>query len=310
MSINCNNGCLDPTTDGCVEYTGPDIDVVGIRGGMYYDELTVNLANTLVSHIERKVELKCLYDDTCGNCEPFLQVPEAVQSIINKLCSLTAEDVSYKGALYCIGNGSMSSEAVTLLGRTFNYSVGTTPSGSSISYNLNESVKNLPEGYALGATRVTVSGKKKRGQSMISSTDGQVLSVPVENDRYPVNMQVDIDVNTPNGTVRMNKNVSIPSPIANSYNPILDIKDFTSPDTSNITQAKFNDLIAAQLCANSSYIDQLKSLKIADTSNFNIGGSGVESILGALAAAIEGIYNELSSVKTSIENGCGCNGNC
>lgn len=310
MGINCRNNCLSPTTDSCVEYTGQDIDVVGIKGGMYYDELIVNLANSLASHIESKVELKCLYDNTCGNCEPFVKIPEAVRSIINKLCALTSDDIEYKGSLYCIGNGSMSSEAVILLGRSFNYSVSTTPSGSSISYNLNDSIKNLPEGYALGSTRVTVTGKKKRGQSLISSTDGQVLSVPIENDRYPVNMQVDVDINTPNGTVRMNKNISVPAPVANSYNVIFDIKDFTSPDTSNITQSKFNDLIAAQLCANSSYIDQLKNIKLSDTSNFNIGGSGVESILGALAAAIEGLYNEISTIKSSIENGCGCSGDC
>jgi hypothetical protein len=305
----CDNGCLSPTTDTCVQYTGPDIDTIGIKGDMYYDELTVNLANALVEHIEKKVELECLYDNTCGNCEPFVTIPVAVQSIIRKLCALTAEDVAYTGALYCIGDGSMSSEAVKLLNRTFNYSVGVNPVGSSLSYNLIEGTSNLPEGYALGTTRVTISGKKKGGKTLISAPNGQVSSVPIENDRYPVNMQVDVDVNTPTGTVRMNKNVNIPSPAAASYTTFFDIKDFTSPDTSNLKLGKAVEMIAAQVCANTSYIDQLKNLQLPKSDNFNSGGSGIESALGALFAAVTGLASELEALKESNENSCP-GGNC
>lgn len=305
----CDNGCLDPTTDVCVEYTGPDIDVIGIKGGMFYDEVTVKLANALVDHIEKKVELKCLYDNTCGNCEPFVTVPVAVQSIINKLCALTAEDISYNGSLYCIGDGSMSTDAVRLLGRTFNYSVGVNPIGSSLSYNLIDGTSNLPEGYALGNTRVTISGKKKGGKSLITSNNGTVLTAPIENDRYPLNMQVDVDVNTPNGTVRMSKNVSVPTPAAMSQNTFFDIKDFTSPDTSNLDLGKFCDLLAAQVCSNTNYIDQLRNLQLPQTDSFNAGGSGIESALGAIVGALAGLYSEIESLKNSSQNGCS-GGNC
>lgn len=309
MSNFCDNGCLSPTTDVCVEYTGPDIDVIGIKGGMYYDEVTVKLANALVEHIEKKVELKCLYDNTCGNCEPFVTIPVAVQSIINKLCALTAEDVAYTGALYCIGDGSMSGEAVKLLGRTFSYTVGVNSVGSSIAYNLTEGTSSLPEGYALGNARVTISGKKKGGKTIISSPNGLVSSVPVENDRYPLNMQVDVDINTPTGTVRMNKNVSIPSPAAASYNTIFDIKDFTSPDTSNLKLGKAVDMIAAQVCANTSYIDQLKNFQLPKSDNFNSGGSGIESAIAALFAAVSGLASEVEAIGESNNNSCP-GGNC
>ena len=308
MSNFCNNGCLSPTTDVCVEYTGPDIDVIGIKSGMYYDEVTVKLADALVKHIEQKVELNCLYDNTCGNCEPFVTIPVAVQSIINKLCSLTAEDVSYTGSLYCIGDGSMSGEAVKLLGRTFNFTVVSNPVGFFVSYNLIDGTSSLPEGYALGTSRVIISGKKKGGKTILSSPNGLVSSVPVENDRYPINMQVDVDINTPTGTVRLNKNVSIPSPAAGSYNTFFDVKDFTSPDTSNLKLDKVVDLLAAQVCANTSYIDQLKNIQLPKGDNFNSGGTGVESALGALAAAVVALASEVESLKTINNNNC--SGNC
>lgn len=302
--------CLEkPTLDSCVEYTGPDIEAVGIKNGIMYDELTMKLIDQLLYYIGDNIELKCLYDNTCGNCQPFVSVPEAVQSLVNKICSLTTEDIIHNGTLYCLSDGSTSVEGASLLGRPFNYSISSTLVGSSFNYNITEAVKNLPNGFANGRTRVTVTGKNKRGNTIIKSANDLILSVPVENDRFPINVNFESDIHTPNGTIRLYKNLSIPSPLANSYVTTFDVKDFTSTDTSNLTQKTFNDIISAQVCENKTFMEQLKSFQLPDAEDFNVGGPGLESTIGALAAAIQGLFNEIKTLKLTIEtqlsNGCG-----
>lgn len=307
MIQNCDNGCLDPTSDKCVIST-IEIPFLGIKKGESYDKAFMALAESLADVLEANVELQCLYDDTCEGA--VVNVPTAVKVIINKLCNFSAEDVDYTGPTYCIGEGSTSGEAFKMVGRSFKYSISTNPVGSSLEYDLNDALKDLPEDYAVGSTRVTVSGTPKRGKSVINTSKNRVASIPVENDRYPLNMAVDLNVLTPNGTVTLSKNLSIPSPLSKSYNALFDVRDFTSPDNSKINQSKFNDLLASELCSLNSYLTSLRSFEIADSGSFNPGGPGIESAVGALAGAIQGLYNKIESLEKQMETCCQCCNNC
>lgn len=306
----CENVCLDPTTDMCVEYTGPDIDFLGIKKGQKYNEAFVVLANSLSAVLENNVQLKCLYDGSCGTCEPVVNVPKAVEILIDKLCNFNAKDVSYNGSLYCLGEGSTSGEAYKLIGKSFPYSVSLDPIGSSLGYNLEAALGTLPQDYAVGASSVIISGKPKRGRTIIFSSNKRITSLPIENDRYPINMKVNLDVLTPNGSVTLSKNISIPSPIVKDYTAIFDVKDFTNPDNSKVSLDKFNDMIASEVCSLTSYLNTLKSFEIAESESFNVGGPGIESAIGALAGAIQGLYNKIESIEKQMETCCQCCNNC
>lgn len=303
---NCT-GCLDPKGDNCLIWTGKSIPEIGIENGKYYDTEIIKLADYVVEFIEQDIELECLYDGSCGTCDRVVKIPQSIKVIIDKICSLTSEDIKYTGPTYCLGS-TMSGTALKMAGKKVDYSVNTNVGNSSVSYNLSDVSNNLPDDYELAGLSVVASGKKMRGKSVIKHSKDAVLSVPVENDRFPVNLDINQYVNTPSGQILLTKNISIPSPKAGDYSDTLEVKDYTDTTVNDMTQDDFNDSIASELCNTKQYLDSLREFTIASSTCFNIGGTGVKSVIGALAAAVEGLCQKIDSLEESIKANAGCTG--
>lgn len=282
--INCGNGCLSDTLDKCVQWTGPDIECVGIESGMYYDEAVTNLANELCSFIEKTVDLKCLYDNTCSSCDIEVEIPKAVQIIIDKLCTLSSSDISYDGPLYCIGNNSVSGDAALFLGRSFNYNVNTGGNNTVFTYDLSESCRNLPDSYSLGSSRVVVTGSKLTSSSaIVGRSTSEVGSITIPYNSFPVNVDLEMNLQGENGVISLQKTLSLSTASAGMRYEIFDVKDYTSTSNRVLTQEVFNQLVAAQVCDNKKRLDLL---------------NGLQAEVSSLKALVETLCDKVEELET------------
>ena len=294
---DCNN-CLEEYVDGCVLYTGPDYPRFGIENNKAYSKVIVGLLDTLNEYLEQKVELHCVYTGECDNCDREVEIPEAVEHIIDKICTLTSSDIKYTGDLYCLSEDSISKSAVKLLGKTFNYDVQTSSEGSVVTYDLSDTKKDLPNNYRVSRNRVVVSGTSVKGNTIIADTDSSFAGIKVSPDRYPINMDVEVSVKTPEGDVKLVKNVYIPSPSTGSYTPEFGVKDYASNYSEILTVESFLETMARQLCKNNSEIENFKNVVLPACDYIQYSSTDLRdivaqqhSVLCDVLAQLEGLNN-------------------
>lgn len=292
--INC--GCIEEHADKCVLYTGPDIPLVGVANGQRYDAITVTLATRLVEIIEQKVELKCLYTGTCNSCSQEVSIPEGVQTIIDKLCELTASDVSYTGQMFCLGNDSISVDAINLLGRGYQYFVEPASVGTTFGYDLTSGLQNMPAGYSIGKIKATISGKKKFGKTVIADSSQPTAAVRVDNDRFPLVAEFQVRVNSPNGTVDMVHTLVVPSAESQSAGQQFSIKDY-GQSNSSLTQHTFNALVAAQACDNKTAIEQLKNLQLLGCKKIQYPNTDIKAIVSVHSSELCDVIERLDELE-------------
>lgn len=304
--LDCNKNCLDPKMGYCVQYDGPDIDAVGITHGMWYDSLTVQLANTLVDYINQRVDLGCLFDNSCGNCDRLSLIPDAVQIIIGKLCSFTAANITYSGGLFCLGGGSISADGVKLLGKGFSYYSSQIGNTSSLGINLLKATEELPAGHSVSKYRVVVSGNKKKGKTLIVDTNEPTSSFTVDNDRYPIVADVNIRINTPSGDVDLNQVIAISNPFSGEKQSSLVVRDFSRSKAAGIDQHSFNELAASQICQNKTEIDQLKNMEIEGCDAIKYPSKDVKAIIGVQSTALCNHEDRIKDLEVVSYKECVC----
>lgn len=293
--------------DKCILYTGPDIAAVGIVNGMRYDAVTVTLATKLAEIIEQTVDLQCLYTGTCNTCSPEVSVPEAVQIIVDKICSLTAGDISYTGQLYCLGSDSISVDAINLLGRGYQYFVEPATNGTAFGFDLTSGIQNMPAGYSISKVKAVVSGKKKNGKTVIADSSQPTASIHVTNDRFPLTAEFQVRVNSPNGTVDMVHTLVIPSAESQSAGQSFTIKDYAQ-GSSSLTQDSFNALVAAQTCDNKTSLEQLRNLQLVGCEHIQYPNTDIKAIIAVHSSELCDAIERLDDLdKVSYRE---CSDNC
>lgn len=306
--INCKD-CLEEYSDHCVMYTGPSFDRFNIKTDEYYDKVIVDLLNELHNYVSKEVSLHCLYTGECDTCDSEVEIPKAVEVIIDKLCSLTSSDIKYEGSAYCIGESSISGGAVLLLGKSFSYNIQPVINGTSISYDLNEVGKNLPEGYRLSRVNTIVSGKPKLGKSIILESDKLTVGATVANDRFPVNLDIDIRYNTPTGDVKLVRSINIPSAVSGQHTAELSVQDFGSRDNGVHTLESFVDSVAAQVCANRTALESFNNLDLPGCDYLSYNSKKIHDIISYHSSVLCDILERLEALENMTfsiqEDDCG-----
>lgn len=278
--------CLHFTPDSCILWTGEDMPFFGIAYGNYYNTEIVKLATIVQEWIEREVSLNCLYDNTCGQCAPSVQVPEGLQIVINKLCALTTDDISNVGDLHCIGSTTLSPDAAKLLNRPFTFTVTPNASGALVSYDYSEAISNLPTGYELGKLSTRVRGTMKNGSTIISDSDKSFFTSNVKSDRFPLTAEFEINVVTPSGSVKLVKVATIAGTQDQSQTGVFDVNDFSKTDNIQFTQTDVNELLSAELCSHKSELDQLKNLDIEGCEAIQYPSKDIKAIIGVVDSTL------------------------
>lgn len=293
--LNC--GCIEEHSDKCIIYTGPDIEVVGIYNNQRYDVVTVALANKLKEIIEQTVDLKCLYTGTCNTCDPEVTIPEAVQVIVDKLCSLTAADISYSGQIFCLGNDSISVDAINLLGRGYQYFVEPAEVGTAFGFDMTQALVNMPSGYSVSKISTTISGKKKNGKTVIANSSYPTASVRVDNDRFPLTADFQVRVNSPSGSVDMVHTLVIPSAESQSAGQTFTIRDYAQGE-SIMTQESFNALVAAQVCDTKTGLEQLRNLQLIGCEKIKYPNTDIKAIVSVHSSELCDVIERLDELET------------
>lgn len=300
----CEN-CGDPFeeySDKAVVYTGKDFPKFNIKSGQRYDKLIVELLNQLTAICEQNVDINCLYVGDCSSKN--VTIPEAVKLIINKLCTLTTKDIKYEGEKYCINNDTISKGGVHLLGRNFNYSVQSVTIGTSIGWDVSDLVNSFPTNYRLAKVNIVVSGKPKAGKTIIIDSNKSTMSVNVDNDRFPLTLDVDLRIATPTGDVKLVKTISIPTPMTGNFNAPLNVKDYGSENEVSSSAESFMEAIARQVCAISTYINNLRGINMNGCVGNNMTDADIIDIIFQYNSIFCDYNNRLSNLETVTYSGC------
>lgn len=293
MCIDCNNNCLEEYPEMCVLYTGPDYDFLNIKNGNYYNKVIIQLLNKLEEIYVNPADLKTL------SSKEDLNLNESLQAIIDKILILNSGDISYNGDFYCIGNDSISSSSILLLGNKLKYSISVANEGSSISYDLIDLESSLPKNFRLSRVSAVISGKPSKGKSILADSSRTSMGIKVSNDRFPVNIDIDARVLTPTGEVRLSGSVSIPTPKAGEFVSELSVRDFGTSSLKSYSLTTFNESVAMQVCNNKTRLDQLENINIASCEYINYGSKDLKSVISSQHAAICDLYQIIKNLETT-----------
>lgn len=159
--------CLgNEVESGCVEYTGPDIDVLGIKTGDNLDSVLTKVA-AAVSTI----------------------APDTGSSVI------TSDDIVSKSLRR--SNGSVC--AAKIIKRDFGYTLEAVTTGIRFAWNILPVATALPSKYEVATTRVRISGKPVGGMAIINDGQSLASSLILPINRYPIVVEITVRITAPCG---------------------------------------------------------------------------------------------------------------
>lgn len=292
---SCKPECLKEVYDGCVLWTGPSIPCANIQNGEYYDEAIIKLATTLCKHIdESKADLQCLYTGTSDS--RIVKLPEAVQKVINKICTLQATDVAANSSLFCIGSNA-SVYAASLGNKTVSWGVVPSKTSVQFTYDFNEAIANLDSSiYTLNSVDVQAIGNTGNSNTTVASASSAAGGFALTPDVFPVTVKLNATLGTPAGAVNLKKTVSVTSTEAASYRALLDVEDLSSNSQyGSMSQSQYNELLASSICNNKSRLDALQSLSLQNCENIQYPDGNIHTVIqthsGKICEALERLDN-------------------
>lgn len=209
-------------------YTGTDYPSLGIKNGMKLSKVSEIISKKLNS-----------LDGVVGAVE---RIQDTVEDMYN-----------YKGNTYNIDRG-ISLESARLTGAYITYKVDNTKARNTFEYDLR--TIDIPSDMTFYSSEVTLSGKSRRGNSIIFESNDRFRKVDVELDRYPLFIDVSVRIMTNEGEVRLVGTKQVTQSYTNKGVIYLDIEDRTG---TTINREDFLERLAAKV----SEIDN-KLLRIKD----------------------------------------------
>lgn len=271
--------CFPQVSDRCVLWTGPDIECVGIKNGESYSYNIVVMAEKLCEYINQKVDLQCLYKNDCNSCEATVKIPEAVQTLINKICNLTSDDIIHNGTLYCLSE-NLSSKSSLMDGRTFNMSVApSTGNKTTVFYDLTPALVDLPEGISFSSVSASLNGKPLNGRTKIVDSKKESASFSIDYDRYPLDLTLKANFHTEEGDIILEKQVYIPDSVSLDKNFQLDTRSFISSSSSSITQKEINSALASNLCSLKTKVSSLETIDMGGCEEIKYNSNKTKSVI-------------------------------
>lgn len=289
---DCNSSCAENVADSCIVWTGASIPILKIEKGKAYSTNIVNLANELVKVVEATANLKCLFNG-CGEVE--VDIPTAVQILIDKICEISTDDIINKSSMNCISGGASSAESTYFLGRNSLISTSPTATGGNFVYDATEVTSGLPDEYTISRVNVTVRGNQINGNSLVASSNSPQGIIAIPNQRYPALAEIGITANTPSGIVQLTQTIALVSS-ATQINSLyeFDIVDYGGAGTTalNLTTAISN--MAATICQTKTDVNTLKNIQISDTEFLKFPSKKRDAVVGVIVAELDEVIDDVS----------------
>ncbi len=304
-----NTKCLEQVLDGCVRWTGPSIPCCGIENGEFYSDAVVKLANTLCDHIENATaNLGCLYDGCDG---PVVELPIAVSKLIDKICNLTTDNIANAASLGCLSTAGNSVYSSTIPNKTIVYSTVGLKDGVQIVYNMAGIISELPSDYALSTVSVIVSGQNHAsgGRTILSQSDKPVGGFTLTPDQFPVNLKAEMNVNTPDGTVRLTKYLSVSGESSGGERQLtMELDDLTGKVISGLTQTDVNKTLSSAICQNKFTLDSLKEIQVTGCENMDHPSAHVHSVVQVHDGKICELLTRINNIGDEFISFLNCDG--
>lgn len=305
---DCDNSCLENLADSCLVWLGASFPTLNIVKGQSYTKNIVNLATELQKIVDARVDLHCLYTN-CG--DPSVTIPEAVKALIDKICTLTTDDISNLSEMSCISGGVSSTEATELLGKSSMITNSGTATGSTLSYDLSEVTSGLPEGFDVQRVNVVAVGNSINGNSIIASSNNAQGILALPNQRFPVTVTIDVTVNTPAGIVKLDQSIAIVSSSTKINSPYeFNVVDYggTGSKAKNLTTAITQ--MSNVICSTKTDVNALKTIAISDTENIKFPSKKRDPVIATIVGHLDSTITKLNAPGDFPLLGKICSENC
>lgn len=297
---DCKPDCLLEVPGGCLPYTSSEaMPCVEIKSALEEDsDIQANLikiGKAFCTFIDNNtVDLSCLQGDLES---PLQQSYVAVNKLIEFACNLDTDSIGTNANLYCLADG-ISLSAAEIKNKSFTWSTQGLSDGVNFTYNLSETVDNLPTGFTLNSVSVKANGKKVgSSKTLLASSTEAIGGFKLQPDNWPVNVSVEMKVGTPDGELMLDKKVSLTGNFtSDAFSSNLDIKDFSNNSNFAVqSQTHFNEILASAYCHIKQLYDNLRNIQIADCEYIQYPDSHINSIIqthsGKICEALDRLTN-------------------
>lgn len=199
-----------------VNYSGDNYPELGIKKGMRLSEVSEVILSKLGALSEMNDMVNAMKQDLSGM-------------------------LSYNGNTYAIERG-ISLEGAKLYGSYIKYRIENTQQKNYFVYDLRDIV--IPSEMTYFSSQVTISGKSKRGDSIIAQSNDKYGRVEIDIDRYPLMLDISFRVSTKDGEINLIGKKQFTESYSNMGIVHLDIEDYTGEP---ISREQFIEALAAKV---------------------------------------------------------------
>lgn len=279
-----------------VLYTGTDIESLGVKKGDNLDTVVGRIATYLSSQTDINIaNLKCLYTD-CG--DENVDVPTAVESILDFLCGQNADTLRTSSQLFSLGN-TISAYATDVVNRTMTWSSTLGSTGVNFNYSLQDMVGALPQGATIVSVQAV--GNSAGGKFADSNQISGGFNIPFA--RVPASVDIRVRVRVNNTNVDFSNIVSVVS--AQNQGPF-NTELYPSATSSfrpntELSQRQYNEILAAEISNQKSRLENLLNIQLTQYPNLTYPTRDFNTVLQVQNTKIAELLNEVQQLKDTVQ---------
>jgi len=276
-------------------YEGKDFPEFGIKNGMRADRAFETLMNKLSEVLTSKIDLPGEFEQVSDD-QTFL-LNDSVKALSERVTKLSTKDLKLDSQDAEGLDQFIPGEIQNNLNRDFIYKVEPQESGTLLSYDLSHIVNNLPNDYVVERISGIVSGKPDdRNRSIIVDTKRPYVGAVIENKRFPLTVDIDMRVKTPQGSVKMYKSFSVPSPKENKIKDTLEVKKFGVNSNESTNVSDFFKQMKDGLLEVKKDMDSLKQVEVAGSEEFEYGSTDIRDLVAKNSSMLSELMKKIEEV--------------
>lgn len=254
---NCDADCFSIVSDGCVGYTGEAVASLEITDSMSVKQVLAKLIGGYIALADKLSK--------CNLCNEADFAEE-----------LTQELISLSGLAK-----SSTSCAATITNTSFSYTIGGNASSVVVQYSFQDIVNNLPSNFSILKKSIRVWGNSS-SNTLYSSSSANSGTFSVPPSMFPIKIEFNMVLNTPCGTISLDKVVLVNGVSVGSYGTNAVVTDYGTEDYTNITQTKYNEIMRDRIINLERDLDSIKNLNVDGGTTISLPSKHIDTVIQAI----------------------------
>lgn len=255
--INCDADCFSPISDGCVGYSGEAVASLGITDSMSVKQVLAKLIGGYIALADKIAK--------CNLCNQEDYVEELTQPLIS---------------LVGLAKSSTSCRAL-ITNTTFSYSITGNANSVGVQYSFQDIVDNLPQTFSILKKGIRVWGNNS-SNTLYSSSSTNSGSFSVPPSMFPLKIEFNIVLNTPCGTISLDKVVPINGVAAGAYGTNAIITDYGTENYGEVPQEKYNEIMRDRIINLERDLDSIKNLNVDGGTAVYLPSKNIDNVIQAI----------------------------